>query len=81
MNKLEEFLQYQTMNDSDIPMQIWEQALVKEDKDEDIRKYRMDVIWAFLNTLKDVNGKLIFERLAKVALLVLTIPHSNASEE
>jgi len=40
----------------------------------------MSVIWAFLNTLKNVNGKLIFKRLAKVTLLVLTIPHFNASE-
>ena len=82
MNKLEEeFLQYQTMNDSDIPTKIWEEALVKEDKDKDSRKYRMDVIWAYLNTLKNIDGKLIFEWLAKVALLVLTIPHSNAQEE
>ena len=78
MNKLEEFLHYQTMNDSDIPTKIWEEALVKEDKDKDSRKYRMDVIWAYLNTLKNIDGKFIFERLAKVALLVLTIPHSNA---
>ena len=61
MNKLEEeFLQYQTMNDSDIPTKIWEEALVKEDKDKDSRKYRMDVIWAYLNTLKNIDGKLIF---------------------
>lgn len=82
LNKLEEeFLQYQLMNDSDIPFQIWQEALVKEDKDDDVRKYRMDVIWSFLNTIKNPDGKLIFERLAKVALLVLTIPHSNAQEE
>ena len=41
----------------------------------------MDVIWGFLNTVKNIDGKLTFERLAKVALLVLTIPHSNAEEE
>ena len=82
MNKLEEeFLQYQTMNDSDIPAKIWEDALVKEDKDEDSRKYRMGVIWAYLSAVKNIDGKFIFERLAKVALLVLTIPHSNAQEE
>ena len=62
VNKFEEeFLQYQTMNDSDIPMKIWEQALVKEDKDEDVRKYRMDVIWGFLSTVKNIDGKLTFE--------------------
>ena len=83
MNKLEEeFLQYQTMCDSDIPMKIWEEALVKEDKDDDNNsKYRMDVIWGYLNSVKNIDGKLTFERLAKVSLLVLTIPHSNAEEE
>ena len=83
MNKLEEeFLQYQTMCDSDIPIKIWEEALVKEEKDDDNNsKYRMDVIWGYLNSVKNVDRKLTFERLAKVALLVLTIPHSNAEEE
>ena len=69
------------MDDSDIPTKIWEEALIKEDNDEDTRKYRMDVIWAYLSTVKNVDGKLTFEQLAKVALLVLTIPHSNAQEE
>ena len=63
MNKLEEqFLQYQTMNDSDTPMEIWEEALRKEDKDEDVCKYRMDIIWAFLITMKNVDGKLTLLR-------------------
>ena len=35
----EEFLQYQTMDDSDIPTKIWEVALIKEDNDEDTHKY------------------------------------------
>ena len=82
MNKLEEeFLQYQTMNDLDIPAKVWEDALVKEDKDEDSRKYKMDVIWAYLSTVNNIDGQFIFEQLAKVALLVLTIPHSNAQEK
>ena len=34
-----------------------------------------------LNRVKNVDGYLTFERLAKVALLVLTIPHSKAQEE
>ena len=78
MNKLEEeFLQY----DLDTPAKVWEDALVKDDKDEDSRKYKMDVIWAYLSTVKNIDGQFIFEWLAKVALLVLTIPHSNAQEE
>ena len=71
------------MKDTEIPEHM-KVALVVEDKEkgtEENRKYRMDVIWSFLRTLKNIDGKLIFERLSKVALLVLTLPHSNASEE
>ena len=71
----EEFLHYQAMSDLEIPQKVWDEGLVKEDKDQGIRKYRMDVIWSFLSKMKDIDGKLILGRLAKVALLVLTIPH------
>ena len=77
----EEFLHYQAMWDSEIPQKVWDEALVKEDKGQDIRKYRMDVIWSFLSQMKEVDGRLILGRLARVALLVLTIPHSNTEEE
>ena len=77
----DEFLRYQMMKDTEIPEYIWKEALVVEDKEqgsEENHKYRMDVIWSFLSTLKNINGKPIFERLSKV---VLTLPHLNASEQ
>ena len=44
--------------------------------------YRMDVIWDYVHGSTSVYGLLIrFEGLAKVALLVLTITHSNATKE
>ena len=42
----------------------------------------MDRIWAYLGSMRDsLTGHLRFERLARVAKLVLTLPHSNADEE
>ena len=75
----DEFLQYQLMQDTDIPDSVWQSALVAED--EQTRHYRMDVIWAHMKTMRDPDGALLFEMLATVAILVLTLPHSNAEEE
>lgn len=78
-NKLEEeFLQYQLMTEAEVPAHVWESALVV---DGETRYYRMDTIWAFLRSLKTPDGINTFQRLAAVALLVLTLPHSNAEEE
>ena len=41
----------------------------------------MDVIWAYLSIIKNPDGTTRFSKLAKVARLVLTLPHSNAEEE
>ncbi len=38
-------------------------------------------VWADLSAEADCNGKLKFEKLCKVVQLVMTLPHSNASEE
>lgn len=48
---------------------------------DDDTHYRMDVIWHYLSTLKSGDGRFRFKRLSEVAMLVLTIPHSNADEE
>ena len=42
---------------------------------------RADILWHGLEKLKDVNGKLMFGLLSKVAKLVLVLPHSNADKE
>ena len=40
-----------------------------------------DILWHGLEKLMDVNGKSVFALLAKVAKLVLVLPHSTADEE
>lgn len=80
LNKLEnEFLQYQLMSESDIPEHIWQSAVAFED--EDTRHHRMDIIWSHMKTMKHPDGTSMFSKLVNVALLVLTLPHSNAEEE
>lgn len=74
----EEFSMYQLMEDNEIPQDIWDTATMKENEKH---YYRMDILWHFLSTLKMPDSSLCFGRLAKVAKLVLVIPHSNAEEE
>ena len=67
----EEVLAYQGMEKNEIPQYVWDQAAVYEK--ETIVYHRMDIIWAYLRQP--------FPLLSKIALSVLTIPHSNAAEE
>lgn len=76
---LEEFLDYQLLEDSDIPISVWNEATVVEDNNN--KYYRMDVLWQHLSVMKDPDGSFCFERLSAVAKLVLVIPHSYAEEE
>ena len=39
------------------------------------------MIWSHISTMKGFDGSYLYSRLAKVALLVLVIPHSSAEEE
>ena len=50
-------------------------------KKEDTQHYRLDVLWTHLANLKHPDSTTVFEKLSTVALLVLTLPHSNAEEE
>ena len=74
----DEFLEYQFMERADIPERVWQSALVV---DGETRNHRMDVIWNHLKTVRNTDGGFVFEKLAQVAILVLTLPHSNAEEE
>ena len=82
----EEFVEYQLLNEEDIPAAIWDEARIRLPKDddadeEDSTNYRMDVIWGYLSSLKLSSGCCKFGRLSKVAKTVLILPHSNAGEE
>ena len=52
----EEFIQYQMLADNEIPQKVWDAALVVEDKDKDICKYRMDIIWSYLSGARKNHG-------------------------
>lgn len=74
MTKLEdEILQFQLTTNADIPTHVWESTAVAMDKDSGTKHYRMDVLWAYINTIKSLDGAFSFKRLASVALLVLAL--------
>jgi len=63
-----------------LPAHVWDEAKVheKQDGDEIIEYHRMDILWSYLENVKDtVTGQPRFSMLTKVAKLVLTLPHSN----
>ncbi|XP_041470149.1 uncharacterized protein LOC121419757 [Lytechinus variegatus] len=72
----EEFTTYQLMEEDTIPRDVWTRAKVSEEG-----HYRMDVIWQHLSNMKAPDNSPLLPRLAKVAELVLFLPHSNAQEE
>ena len=76
----DEFIDYQLMNDADLPKEVKENATLQLDEDDKIIVLRMDVIWGYLGNLK-VSGYPRFQHLSKVGQLVLVLPHSNAEEE
>ncbi len=79
LNEIEdEFLEYQLVRESDIPEHVWQSALVV---DKETRHHRMDITWSHMKSVKHLDGSPMFQKLAQVALLVLTLPHSNAEEE
>ncbi|XP_063053561.1 zinc finger BED domain-containing protein 5-like [Engraulis encrasicolus] len=76
----DEYLEYQMLEKTDIPEAIWRSAVVRESEDSEY--HRMDRIWGHLSTIKSqISGTLRFPRLAKVAKLILCMPHSNADAE
>lgn len=77
----EEFVDYQLLDDEVIPQAVWDQATVVIDEESGEKKFRMDVLWHYISTLKWGDGRDRFKRLSAIAKLVLVIPHSNAGEE
>ena len=78
----DEFLQYQLLQETATPETVWQAALVTSDKVTQTQNHRMDIICSHLLKIKDSgSGCPMFEKLAQVALLVLTLPHINAAEE
>ena len=64
---------FSSMEESEIPKDIWYVAARRFDETKKIVCHRMDMIWAHL------RPKLL--QVTNIALFLLTIPHSNAAEE
>ena len=82
-----EFVEYQLLEAADIPQEVWRVAKQTEYEDGDTEEQqpqhvRIDVIWAFLSKKKSPDGcRLQFAYLARIAHVILVLPHSNAGEE
>lgn len=75
----DEFISYQLLNNAEIPPEVWAEAKIGEDEEA---YYQIDTIWGHLCKILNVgSSEPRFKRLAQVAVSVLVIPHSNASEE
>lgn len=68
---------YATMEDEELPKAVKELAREKEGSS----RLRPDIVCGHLQEMTTPDGRKRFLILSKVALLVLTIPHSNAGEE
>ena len=77
----EEFVDDQLLDDRIVPQSVWDAATILLDEESGDRKYRIDVIWHYLSNMKCGDGRGRFNRLSKIAKLILVIPHSNAGEE
>ena len=74
----EQFLDYQLLNDHDIPNSGWQNACTMDDRN---KYYRVDILWGYISKMKDCIGKHNFDILFNVVELVLVLIHSNASKE
>ena len=60
---------------------VWDEAAIVVNEEKEVKHFRMDVLWPHMQAMRSADGKLKFSKLANVAPLVLTLPHSNAAEE
>ena len=75
----------QVLSNEDISKKVWDEVEIKLASEENDEKsscnFRIEVIWGYLSSLKIGNGSHKFGRISNVAKTVLSLPHSNASEE
>lgn len=75
----DQFLDYQLLNNHDIPDSGWQDACtMKDDKNQ---YYRVNILLGYISEIKDCNEKYRYGILFKLGKLVLVLPNSNASEE
>lgn len=80
MDRLQEFVDYQFLEESHIPPKVWEESAIYKDNGGKVY-HRMDVIWGHIATVKNADSSEWFANLCEVAKLILVIPDSNAGEE
>ena len=68
---------FATMDEEQLPKSVGELANANEGGS----RLTPDIVWGHLQEMTTLDGHKRFPRLSKIALLVLTIPHSNAGEE
>ena len=67
------------MESTEIPSSVWESAATVTKSDH--ATYKIDSLWSYLVGMRRGDGTYRFEKLRKIAMLVLILPHSNALEE
>ena len=82
----EEFVDYQSLTDNEIGHNnAWSEAEVVDGKDEDCNKmvhYRVDMLWYYIASMILPETSISrFKVLPRIAVIVLVLPHSNASLE
>ena len=82
---LEEFVDYQSLTDDEIGHNHWSEAEVVDGKDEDDNKtvpYCVDILWYYIASMRLSETSISrFKVLPRIAVIVLVLPHSNASLE
>ena len=69
----EEFLDYKSLRDKDLPASALEEAFLPEKSTSEHQEYRMDIIWYHLRQLKNpVAANMRFKFLFDVARLVVS---------
>ena len=81
----EEFVDYQSLTDDEIGHNAWSEAEVVDGKDEDGNKivhYRVDILWYYTASMRLPKTSISrFKVLPRIAVIVMVLPHSNASLE
>ena len=81
----EEFVDYHSLTDDEIGHNAWSEAEVVDGKDEDGNKivhYHFDILWYYIASMRLPETSIsCFKVLPRIAVIVLVLPHSNASLE
>ena len=79
----EEFVDYQSLADDEIGRNALSEAEIVDGKDEDGNKivhYRVDILWYYITSMRLSETSIShFKVLPRIAVIVLVLPHSNAS--